>query len=454
MKNFFWQELLNLANNFDKPLYIVGGFVRDWLLFGYEGKDIDLAGDIQQQEFIIALEKEGIKTFATYKNTGTVMFRLGEYNFEFTGFRKDFYRGGEHKPLKVEKTSDILEDAKRRDFKCNAIYLDVKTKKIVDPLGGVNDIKGKILSTTIEPDKVLSYDGLRLLRLCRFCAKLSLTPTKQTLESARKNANNVKLISAERIKDELDKMLVLDSEPNAPKTAHYNAIKLLDEIGVLEKILPELTLGKNLSQRKDYHIFDVFEHSLKSMEYAPKHLRLVALLHDIGKPFQMKKIRKFTNHAEVGAEIAKDILSRLKYSKEQIKKSMFLIKNHMLCVKKEEKEENLRLIFAKNSQQINDLIELKIADVKASKNSEDFAVPIRLKALFENMKMDNTPFSVRDLKITSKELIGLKIKGKNIKTIQNYLLDFAIKNPNYNREEFLLKEAKKQVEIIQKHQKI
>ena len=162
----------------------------------------------------------------------------------------------------------------------------------------------------------------------------------------------------------------------------------------------------------------------------------------------MKKIKKFTNHAEVGAEIAKDILLRLKYSKEQIKKSMFLIKNHMLCVKKEEKEEDLRLIFAKNSQYINDLIELKIADVKASKNSKDFAVPIRLKALFESMKMDNTPFSVRDLKITSKDLIGLNIKGKNIKTIQNYLLDLAIKNPNYNREEFLLKEAKKRAEKI------
>ena len=439
------KSLIDLANKLDKPLFLVGGAVRNYLIDNSLSTDLDICAAIPLEQFVKVVEESGFAISCVYKRTGTVLFLDGQFHYEYTAFRREKYVGGAHTPEYTELTDDIREDAVRRDFKCNAIYYDIKNQKIVDILGGVEDIKNKTLDTVKEPDKVFSADGLRLLRLARFVGELNFKPTNEVIEAATKYADNILDISPERIYSELKMILACDCKyPFSDPIGHYNALKLLDDTRVLDKIIPELTAGRGMAQRKDFHKYDVLEHSLRAVLYAKVNVRLGALLHDIGKPYCFIKDGRYHNHYAEGEKIAENVLKRLKADNETMAKIKFLVREHMLDLDCSMRENKIRKFLVKHISYIDEFFMLKQADFRASLE-EDGTSPTILKwqTILAKMKEDGTPFSLKELKINAKDLMVLGCKGKEISRILNEIFEFCILNPQQNKKELLLKKAKR-----------
>ena len=244
-------KLIALANCF-KPfatLYEVGGAVRDELL-GIDCFDVDVCAQLVVDDVKKILSNTDFVVSDRNLRMGTVHISSGDFVCEYTTFRTDSYdvSSGEHTPKDVRFTTDMNLDAKRRDFKCNALYKDVLTGEIVDLLGGVEDVKNKIVSTADGPEIVFEADGLRILRMVRFAAELGFDVEKNTYEVAKKNAWRVKDIAVERIRDELEKIFVADAkhpELNL-KDAHVRGLRMLDDLGLVDMLLPELASLKGL----------------------------------------------------------------------------------------------------------------------------------------------------------------------------------------------------------------
>ena len=338
-----------------------------------------------------------------------------------------------------------MADAKRRDFTCNAVYYDIKNDKFLDPLLGIEDINNRVLKTTVSAKEVFSHDGLRLMRLARFCGELNFTIGEQTFESAILYAKNVKDVAVERIYQELKMILLSDKKyPFSNPNGHYEGLKVLDKIGVLDIILPELTLGRGMEQRKDFHNHDVLEHSLRCVLYAEPSIRLYALIHDIGKPFAMQNYGKYHTHAKDGEKIAKTVLERLKVDNETVKKACFLVGAHMLDLKEDMRENKIRRLIVQNNDYFNDLINLKRADYRACKDQSGEPKTVkRWKSIKEKMEKDGTPFNFSDLKITASELMEMGYKGKKLGDELKKLFWLCIDNPDFNNKEKLLKIAEK-----------
>lgn len=444
MKEFIPDSLKKLADMLPKPLYIVGGFVRNFLIDGTASSDIDIAAALSTEEIISVAESLGYKIVAEYKRTGTAVIYDGEHKFEYTRFRTDVYEnGGAHTPIRTEFTEDIKADALRRDFTCNAVYYDVKSEKIVDPLGGATDIRNKIIKTVKNPEEVFKSDGLRLMRLARFCGELNFKPTKKVLDGARAYAKNIEDIAEERIYDELKKILVADSKyAFSDKIGHYTALKVLESTGLFDILFPELALGRDMVQKAEFHAYDVLEHSLRAACYAEKEVRLAALLHDVGKPFCKITYGTFHGHAEHGAVISANILRRYKTDKKTIADVTFLVRWHMFDVKLEETEQSIRQFIVENKARLSALLKLKQADYSAGK--DDYSVCPTVKKwldIYKKMKTDGTPFTVKDLKISAKSLIDVGFTCERIGAELKTLFNYAVINPVANNAEFLREKA-------------
>ncbi len=444
----FCENLKILSENLERPLYAVGGIVRNFLINGESSTDIDLSGGIPTEKFLEMAKAIGFTICAEYPRTGTVVIGIDGERFEYTQFRKETYElGGKHTPTAVEFTDDIVLDAKRRDFKCNAVYYDIKNDKIVDPLGGVEDIKNRVLDTVVSPDEVFSHDGLRLMRLARFSGELNFSPTDDVLSSAKNNANNIKDISPERIYEELKRILVCDKKYSfSDCRGHYNALKILDRIRVLDKIMPELTAGRGMKQRADFHNYDVLEHSLKAVLYAEPQVRLSALLHDVGKPYSMNKFKKFHTHNIDGKPIARDILNRLKVDNETKEQVLFMVTEHMKDLDLKMGENKVRKYIVKNYHRIGELFMIKQADFSACKDDTSECPTIKKwKDIIIKMKSEGAPLTKKELAVTATDLMGVGLKGKEIGETLNELHMHAVVNPQDNEREKLLRLAKNRV---------
>ncbi len=446
MRIFIPENLKKLADLCPKPLFAVGGYVRNFLIDGTVSADLDIAAPLSAEEIEHAARACGFKIVAEYKRTGTVVISDGERKYEYTRFRTDFYgSGGRHKPTGTVFTDDIALDARRRDFKCNAVYYDIKNDEIVDPLGGVSDIRAKVLDTVVEPEKVFKSDGLRLLRLARFAAELNFTPTKKVLLGAKTYADNIRDIAPERIYEEIKKILVADEKyPFSNKKGHYTGFKIMEETGVLDILFPEITAGRGMSQRVDFHKYDVLEHSLRTLMYADKEVRLAAFLHDVGKPYCKLNFGTYKGHAEEGERITREIMQRLKTDKSSAEKTAFLVKTHMFDLDGNESEKAVRRFIAENSVAVDALLKLKQADYSAGK--DDFSVcPTVQKwtAIYGIMKSDGTPFSVKDLKISAEDLKKIGFNDKMIGEELKKLFLFAVDDPQFNELNALKKQAER-----------
>ena len=446
------QNLIFLAKNIEKPLYVVGGAVRNYLINGTLLGDVDLCAPINSEQFKTAVLKCGFSVLAEYKNTGTLLFSDGEHSYEFTSFRKESYVKGEHKPFHTEFVDDIQEDALRRDFKCNAIYYDIAKETIVDPLGGVEDIYNKILDTVTDAEITFSRDGLRLLRLARFAGELNFTPTVQVFDAATRFADNILDISPERIYAELKMILVADTKYSfSNPIGHYEALKILDRTRVLDRIFPDLTEGRGMVQRADFHKYDVLEHSLRCALYAPPEIRLGALLHDIGKPFCYKRDGYYYHHFSVGEKLAEKTLKKLKVDKKTINGVKFLVKEHMVDLDCSMKDSKVKKFIVKNFDRIDQLLMVKQADFRASLEADyDAPTVVKWKKAINKMREDGTPFSLKQLKISAEDLIKVGFKNEQIKKEWNSLWEFVISNPEKNSHELLIERAKKDYEKLSK----
>ena len=431
-----------LAKNVPFPLYAVGGAVRDTLANLPSSNDWDLCAPVSAEFFSAHAEKCGFTVKGVYKTTGTVNLSAENLKIEFTSFRTDVYRRGEHAPAKICFTNDILADAKRRDFKCNAVYWDLKTGEIVDPLGGTAEIESRTLSTTRDADEVFSEDGLRLMRLARLSAQLGFTPTLECIFGAKFNAARIQKISAERIYFELCQILHADEKYNL-QYAQYNGLKLLEGTDVLNYILPELAAGKGMPQRKDFHDHDVLEHSFRACKYADPRVRLTALLHDAGKPYMFSLTGKFHNHDAEGERIVRAVLERLKAPKKTTDTVCRLTRLHMYDLDGKVREGKIRRFLVENADIYPLLALVKQADYSGCKDDLS-TCPTLLKweKIRKKMVSEGVPFSLKELAVKGNDLKDV-VPAKYISKLLHELLLLCAQNGAQNNRTALLSAAEK-----------
>lgn len=316
------------GTSFEAQLWLVGGAVRDELLYGSTPDDFDIVLQGSSQDLALYLYKQRISTIppVTYERFGTAMVMVEGAQIELVTARRESYEEGSRKPS-VEPAT-LEEDALRRDFTINTLMRNLHTGELKDPLGvGLADLESKLLRTPLEPAATFHDDPLRMLRAVRFRWKLNFLPAEGLYESIRAEAHRLKIISGERIRDELTKMLLL------PSASH--AFQEMEELGLLAQFAPELVELAGVEQG-DYHHLDVWHHSLLALQSVPPGdlvLSWAALLHDVGKPetrFVDEGGRtRFFGHEEVGAKIAERLLRRLRLPVRDIEQVCLLIRHHM-----------------------------------------------------------------------------------------------------------------------------
>lgn len=347
--------------------YWAGGAVRDELLGleAHEVHDIDIATVAKPEE----IKKIFPDSYDRGKAFGVVAARYGEFEFEITTFRKDIGIFDHRRPEKIEFSSAKL-DAGRRDFTINGLFYDPVKAEIIDFVGGIKDLKTKTIRFIGEPAERIKEDYLRMLRAARFSCKLNFAIEKISAEEIKKNAPEIGQISAERLREELGKILLCRRRDEG--------ILALDRLGLLKELLPEVVALKNISQPKEFHSEgDVFTHTLLALKNigATDNEPLVwaVLLHDIAKPATIgyrSKIGKtsitFFEHDAESVKMATEILGRLKFSHHFINATTWAIGQHMRIVNafrgmSQRKQEKL---FSDPNIQL--LLDLTKADLSAS----------------------------------------------------------------------------------------
>lgn len=437
MRELIPEKLHNLAKACPTSLYVVGGSVRDYFAqLTPTTHDWDICAPIPAEEFAAIAKNCDFVVKSVFKNTGTVKFSAkdGE-DYEYSAFRTDEYVRGIHTPVSTCFTTDITLDAKRRDFTANAVYYDVKNDSFCDPLNGIPAIQRKQLVTVREPERVFGEDGLRLMRLARQAAQLDFFPDEACFLGAKANASLIQDISPERILTELNAILASDTKYGV-KDGPYKGICLLEEIGVLAQIMPELTLGKDMTQRPDFHKYTVLEHSLRAVKYADISVRLAALLHDVGKPFCTIRDGNSYAHPVEGARIAKEILLRLKAPNKWIERIPALIQLHMYDFDCNTKENKLRRFFVENYELLDDLLLLKQADFSACADDISPAPTcVKWKSLWNKMQAEGAPLQLRDLAFSGKDALEIGIQPQRIaKTLHALLLHAAVTPADNTKE--------------------
>ena len=437
------KNLIQLANACPKPLYVVGGSVRDFLAdMPPSFTDLDICAPMPPDEFLPIALTCGFTAQAIYRHTGTV--KLSDDNgvdYEYTCFRSDKYVRGEHTPSEIFFTNDIVLDAKRRDFTCNAVYYDVANNAFVDPLNGIPAIHEKRFTTVDNAKKVFGEDGLRLMRLARQAGQLGFSPDEECLHGAKQNASLILDISPERIFAELTLLLQADQKYGI-QNGHYHGLCLLDEIGVLAYLFPELHLGKGMAQRSDFHKYDVLSHSLRATMYAPSEIRLAALLHDVGKPYCQKTDGVMHDHPTQGKRIAQEILTRFKAPKKQISLVCELVEWHMYDFDCKTKENKLRRFFVTHYELLPSLLQIKQADFSACMDDTSIAPTVqKWQEILQKMREEHAPFTLKELALSGKDLLELPIPAPRIAdTLKKLLLHTAV-NPKDNEKARLLQLA-------------
>lgn len=405
-------SLKELAALFPVPLYAVGGFVRDSLL-GFSPSDIDVTAALSPDEVKKTLASSRFTVKDGSKKLLTLIIGDGEMHYEYTAFRFDSYAGG-HRPAVVIPCSDINADASRRDFTVNAVYYDIKNEKIVDPLGGLDDLENKRLRSTRSPQAVFSEDGLRLMRLARFAAALGFTPDEDVLSAAKENRFLIDEISKERIRDELDKILTADTFYGV-EHAQYRGLKILDDIGVLERILPDVCLGKGMAQRSDFHAYDVFEHILQTVKAASPDVRLAALMHDVAKPKMKLTTGLYRGHDREGGVMTRKILTDLRYPSAVVEETARLVENHMFNLNGDVRQNTLRRFLLHNRNIAEKLVRLKYADYYGSGKANSRSLPAAdaITNELNSMLEEGVPFSVSELLVSGKDLLEIDCLPEN-----------------------------------------
>lgn len=393
-------------------MFVVGGCVRDWLLGGTDFTDLDFVVEGDALAAAECITNAGAASDPQiYPRFGTAMVVAQGTRLEFAIARSESYSEESRKPL-VEPSS-LKEDAERRDFTVNSLMYDPwapePESRVIDLLGtGLADLWEKVLRTPKAPDQTFSDDPLRMLRAVRFKHKLGFEFEQGLADSIKTNAHRIEILSAERIQEEFIKMLHLP-DPGTP-------IIELAELGLLEKFAPELVAMQGVDQG-EYHFADVFDHSIAALRAVKSDdivLKLSALLHDIGKP-STKSIEesgrvRFFNHEVVGADMAAELMDRLRFGSKTISRVHLLIRNHMrfTSFKGEMSASAARRLLRDLGDETENLLILAEADKAALKKNVG---AVDLNAI--RKKLQEVSY------VTPKEKIKSPLSGKEVMQILN-----------------------------------
>ena len=364
----FLNSASKLASIMNVEVYLVGGFVRD-LILQRESHEMDFLVLGNGIEFANEYAKElGIKSVNIYKTFGTAHFKYDDFSLEFVGARKESYNKDSRKPDVI--SGSFFDDISRRDFTINTLAISLDEKdfgELIDHYDGMGDIKNKLIKTPVDPLITFDDDPLRIMRAFRFASQLDFKVHDSILAAASKLKERLKIVSQERITDELLKII------ESPKPSI--GLKLLHSTEVMEIIFPEISNLSGVDQRKDFHHKDVFLHTCIVVDNVAKvsknvWLRLAALLHDIAKPQTKKFVEEigwtFHGHDEIGARMMKYIFKRLKLPLHHLEYVENLVRLHLrpIALAKEDVTDSaIRRLIVDAAEDLDDLITLCRADI-------------------------------------------------------------------------------------------
>ena len=416
--------------------YAVGGCVRDACL-GLQPHDYDLctAATPAQICHIFAafpLVKAGEKH-------GTIGVVLEGEVYEITTFRTEGSYTDSRHPDWVEFVPQVEKDLARRDFTVNAMAFS-PARGFADPFGGRKDLAQKVLRAVGDPRQRFTEDALRILRGVRFAVRFGLTPEQETLAAMTELAPRLHNIAAERIFDELCKLLPL-----------VTAEDLVTFAPILCQVIPELTATVGFDQKNPHHAYDIFTHTAHVVEAVPADLTLrwAALLHDIGKPstFSLDDDGKghFYGHAEASVQLADSILRRLKAPTTLREDAMLLIGQHMTRLEPEKKALR-RWMGRLGEEKLGKLLTLQAADMgsKGTGIPREMAQFDQLRAIIEEIRAENACLSLKDLAVSGHDLMHLGYRGKAIGQALNALLEQVLDEKIPNEKEALLEAVRQQ----------
>ncbi|MBP2016381.1 CCA tRNA nucleotidyltransferase [Anaerococcus degeneri] len=419
------EEVLRRLEKAGYESYLVGGFVRDKIM-GRASSDVDISTKARPDQ-IEEIFKD-LKILDVGKKFGTIRVIGHGQEYEITTFRKDFSYKDKRRPGQVVFADNIESDLERRDFTINAMAL--RNGELIDHFGGQKDIKEKIIRAVGNPYERISEDYLRALRAVRFAANLGFDIEKNLQEAIKKNSKNLAYISVERQAAELDKILI------GPDPAR--GIRLLDKLGLLEEIFPEVKEMVGFNQHSPHHYLDCFDHSLKVLEGTPPDLvtRLAALFHDIGKPatffLDEDGNGRFFGHQKISQELAEKRLKYLKYPKKIIEDVGILIGRHMDSSNPYTEKSVARLLRRLGEDNLKRLFDLQEADILATVH-EDISNIEKGRILLKEILERKPVLSRKDLAINGKDLIGLgfnegPLVGEILKEIERRVFEENLTN--------------------------
>jgi poly(A) polymerase len=438
-------DIGKFGQNFGMDCYVIGGYVRDHLL-GRASKDIDILvigdGIVFATEYAKTHHRQ--KSVAVYKNYGTASLTIDTRSVEFVGARKESYQENSRKPF-VDKGT-LIDDQSRRDFTINALAFKLNewTGELVDPFNGVQDLTQKTIRTPLDPDKTFSDDPLRMMRAVRFACQLNFEINPETRHSIYKNRERIKIISAERIRDELQK-IILSEKPSL-------GFILLDELGLLTLIFPEFMKLKGVETIRGKSHKDNFYHTLEVLDNVSEYtqdvwIRWAAILHDIAKP-QTKRFDPivgwtFHGHEDKGsrmvAKIFRNFALPMNEPLKRVEKLVLLHLRPIVLAKESVTDSAVRRLLFEAGEDIDALMTLCHADIttkneyKARKYRDNFNL-VRQKLIeveaSDQIKNWQPPISGNDIM----ELFSIG-EGKEVGLIKNAIREAILDGVIPNKKE-------------------
>lgn len=424
--------------------YPVGGCIRDSLL-GKIPNDWDITTNAKPEE-ILEVFKD-YKTLDIGRRFGTISVQVEDYFIEVTTMRKESdYDDGRH-PSSVIFFDDIYEDLNRRDLTINAMAYDIYSNTLIDPFRGQLDLKKKIIRTVGEPEVRFNEDALRILRAIRFSAQLDFRIDYKTLYNISKYSYLLKNVAMERIRVELDKILLSDN---------YPALRNLYNTGIFKVLFPEIHKMFETTQNSTFHVYNVGDHCLMSVLNITDDidLKYTMLLHDIGKVIAKTNTDgndHFYGHALYSVEIANKILRQLKFSTRSINRILKLIESHDIILSTRIRSMNKFIVDKEfDYDDMKDLVKVQIAD-NLAQNPMRLGMLYRFDEILERYEeIFQGPYRIEDLAVNGNHMKSLGYEGENIKNILIFLVKQVIAKNELNNEETLMIIAAKSFKQFQK----
>lgn len=421
--------------------YAVGGCVRDSILCR-KPEDWDITTSARPEE----IKRLFRRTVDTGIEHGTVTVMIGREGFEVTTYRVDgLYEDSRH-PKDVTFTTNLEEDLRRRDFTINAMAYNDEVR-LVDVFGGMRDLNHHLIRCVGDPMERFSEDALRILRAVRFSAQLAFPIEKNTAQAVRELAPTLQNISAERIQVELVKLLMSD---------HPDLIQDAYELGITKVILPEWDAMVGVEQNTSHHKYDVAAHTLHALKNVKKDkiLRLTMLFHDMGKPSMKttdeKGVDHFKGHALVSEEIARNVLRRLKFDNDTVKKVTRLVCYHDYRI--EATPQNVRRAMNRIGVELFPYyLAVRMADVKAQsayRRRAKIENIVAMREIYQETLINDHCVTLRQLAVSGRDLMQLGMQpGKQMGDMLNELLERVLDEPEMNEKEKLCNYVKEKLSI-------